>query len=219
MDMAKTLLSIRSAARGEASTLLSTAVANEMMTPSGLGSVDRDFGLGLWVAGKSDTFRYGHAGVHNGFRHLCVLFHETGSGAVVLTNGARGNHLIDEVFATIAEVGQWPGRVYHSCRKDPHRISTAALQNVCGEYRILQRNVGALMSLSGDSVAISRVDRGLVMRSSAMGDEYFLAETDSVFGNTDSWLGLRFQLSERNRATGLAVTSRSRDVAWAERVG
>ena len=219
MDIAKALLSIRAAARGETSTLLSTAGANEMMTPSGLGSVDHDFGLGLWVAGKSDTFRYGHAGVHTGFRHLCMLFHETGSGAVVLTNGARGNHLIDEVFATLAEVGQWPGRVYRSCRKDPHRISTSALQNVCGEYRVGHRRAEVLMSLSGDILSISRANRGLVMRSAAMGDEYFIAETDTVFGNVDSWLGLRFELSEHNQATGLVVTSRSRDVAWAERVG
>lgn len=58
-----------------------------------------------------------------------------------------------------------------------------------------------------------------MMRSSAMGDEYFLAETDTVFGNIDSWLGLRFELSENNQPTGLVVTSRSRDVTLADRVG
>lgn len=217
LDMARILLSVRGAARGETTPLLSAAVANEMVTPSQLGSVDGDFGLGLWVAGTSDTFRYGHAGVHVGFRHLCMLFHEAGSGAVVLTNGARGNHLIDDVFATLAEVGQWPGRVYHSCRKNPHRISTPALVNVCGEYRIVQRNVGALMGLTG-AVSISRCDRGLVMRSAAMGDEYLIAQTDTVFGSADSWLGLRFELDQNHQATGLTVTSRSRDVAWAERI-
>ena len=219
IDMAKLLLSIRRAVRGESSNLLSTPVANEMVTPTGLGSVNHDFGLGLWVAGASNTFRYGHAGVHVGFRHLCMLFHETGSGAVVLTNGARGNHLIDEVFATLAEAGQWPGQTYRSCRKVPHRPSATALQKVCGEYRIVQRKPGALMSLPGTCVSISRTDDGLVMRSRVMCDEYFMAQTDTVFGSIDSWLGLRFELGEQERATGLVVTSRSKDVAWAERVG
>ncbi len=219
MDMARLLLSIRRAARGESSKVLSTTIANEMVTPTGLGSVNHDFGLGLWVAGESNTLRYGHAGVHVGFRHLCMLFHETGSGAVVLTNGARGNHLIDEVFATLAEAGQWPGEVYRSCRKVPHPISMTALQNVCGEYQIVGRKPGALMSLPGTCVSISQTDGGLVMRSTVMGDEYFMAQTDTVFGSIDSWLGLRFELGDHKRATGLVVTSRSKDVAWAERIG
>lgn len=73
------------------------------------------------------------------------------------------------------------------------------------------------MGLTG-AVSISRCDRGLVMRSAAMGDEYLIAQTDTVFGSADSWLGLRFELDQNHQATGLTVTSRSRDVAWAERI-
>jgi hypothetical protein len=172
----------------------------------------------VWVAGAGETRRYGHAGVHVGFRHLGILFHEAGSGAVVLTNGARGNHLIDEVLATLAEVAPWPGRVYRSCRKRAHRISTSALQNLCGEYQVVPKNIGVLTGLAGSSVFISRCDSGLVMRSSAMGEEYFIAETDAVFGSIDSWLGLRFE-PHAHAPTGVVVTSRSRDVAWAARLG
>jgi CubicO group peptidase (beta-lactamase class C family) len=219
-DVARALLAVHGASVGSSTSLFSKPIATQMLTPSGFGSSKGDYGLGVWLSGRPKDRRFGHAGANPGFRHLCMLFTEHGSGVVVLTNGARGNHLIDDVFATLSEAADWPAQAYRTCRKKYCRLPNEALERFGGEYQIVSTTSAALSAFRSaqDRIVISRVDGGVMVTSTAMCDEYFLPQSANVFGNVDNWLGLRFEVDASGRVADVVLTLRSKDTARAERV-
>jgi hypothetical protein len=87
---------------GRDTSVLSQATAIRMLTP-GLG----ERGLGLTVRGASPHRRFLHRGVNDGFISLMIMF-ENGDGAVIMTNGDRGEELIGEIMRSIATEYDWP---------------------------------------------------------------------------------------------------------------
>jgi CubicO group peptidase (beta-lactamase class C family) len=101
-DLAKFLLEIAKARRGE-SAVLSKALALEMTTPQ-----KSDYGLGLGLTGQGREAGFGHGGSNEGFRCQMTAFFEGGRGAVVMTNGDQGGFIADEVLRAISREYGWP---------------------------------------------------------------------------------------------------------------
>ena len=101
-DLARFDLALLDAWAGRASPVLSQSMTQQMLTP-GLS----DYGLGLIVKGSAPRRRFSHGGVNKGFVSSMVVY-ETGDGAVVMTNGARGGQLADEIMRGIATEYHWP---------------------------------------------------------------------------------------------------------------
>ncbi len=102
-DYARLLIAFRESWLGE-SEFLSQPLAQDLMTEVPPGN----FGLGPILEGEGPTRNYSHGGANNSYKALFMVFLESGDGAVVFTNGTRGQLLIDEVMAALAATEGWP---------------------------------------------------------------------------------------------------------------
>ena len=64
-------------------------------------------GIGLILGGHTSRKLFAHSGGNVGYRCILVAY-EDGEGAVVMTNGDRGDELTEQVIRAVAHVYGWP---------------------------------------------------------------------------------------------------------------
>lgn len=77
--------------------ILSEGTARMMLHAQSGGPV----GIGFWIE-EGRSLRFFHAGDNEGFKCLLTGEVEAGSGMVLLTNGQRGDELIEEVVRRVS---------------------------------------------------------------------------------------------------------------------
>lgn len=102
-DLARFLLAVGHARRGEPGGLLNMSTATEMLT-----RVPRGGGLGFGISGSGESERYRHSGGNAGFSCFMVAFTKVGRGVVVMTNSDNGTSLIEELLSAISRQYNWP---------------------------------------------------------------------------------------------------------------
>jgi CubicO group peptidase (beta-lactamase class C family) len=127
-DLAKFLLEIEKARRGE-SAVLSKAPAMEMTTPQKPG-----YGLGLSLDGKDKEVSFGHGGSNEGFKCQMTAFIEGGRGAVVMTNGDLGGFVAAEILRAVSREYGWPS--FMPDEKKVVAVDSAALAALEGRYEL-----------------------------------------------------------------------------------
>jgi CubicO group peptidase (beta-lactamase class C family) len=80
-------------------------LAIDMMTPVSPGS----FGLGPRLAGEGAARIFHHAGANDSYKAYIEGNLATGDGLVVVTNGANGDVLADEIRNAVSDALSWPG--------------------------------------------------------------------------------------------------------------
>ncbi|MGE3284440.1 MAG: serine hydrolase domain-containing protein [Alphaproteobacteria bacterium] len=103
-DMAKLLVDIGQACRGEGGTLLSHEMALAMLTRQNGGS----YGLGAAVAGAGDNLALMKRGQNIGHQPYLLIFPHTGQGMVVMTGSDNGTTLSAALIRRAAAVYGWP---------------------------------------------------------------------------------------------------------------
>jgi CubicO group peptidase (beta-lactamase class C family) len=103
-DMARLIIEISRAARGERSLLMGTRAAGEMLTLQNHGP----YGLGLRIAGAGEVFAVEKRGQNPGYQSYLLMFPQTGNGIVAMTNSDNGSTLIAALIRRAAEVYGWP---------------------------------------------------------------------------------------------------------------
>lgn len=101
-DLGRFALAIQRAYAGEAATILTQAMVQQMLT-AGMNN----HGLGPGIS--EDGLYFGHGGANEGFRCKFMAFTEGGKGIVVMTNSDNGGELAQEIIVSIAEGYGWPG--------------------------------------------------------------------------------------------------------------
>jgi CubicO group peptidase (beta-lactamase class C family) len=101
-DLARFLLGVRGAARGDRSGWLSTAMARAMLTPDA-----PPYALGLSATPVDTDVFAQHGGSNAGFRCFAFIYATAGYGMVVMTNGDRGGVLMNELMAAVAREYGW----------------------------------------------------------------------------------------------------------------
>jgi CubicO group peptidase (beta-lactamase class C family) len=101
-DLARFLIGVRAAARGERRDWLSQRMARAMMSPD-----VPPYGLGLSAVPVADDVVARHGGANAGFRCLAWIYRDAGHGIVVMTNGDRGTTVTDELMGAIAREYGW----------------------------------------------------------------------------------------------------------------
>jgi CubicO group peptidase (beta-lactamase class C family) len=104
-DIARLLIAVARGVRGEGRTLLSPAMASQLMT-RGLG----DWGLGVSLGPPEKARRFGHTGHNVGFVSEYVMYPDSCRGAVVMTNADQGGWLATEILRAIGDAYDWPDR-------------------------------------------------------------------------------------------------------------
>ncbi|MXR69886.1 serine hydrolase domain-containing protein [Shewanella insulae] len=102
-DLAKFMIALGKAYRGEDETLLSQQSARTMLT-----RVPGAGGTGIGIDGEADAFRFRHSGGNAGYTCYAVSFANSGRGFVVMTNSDNGFQLIHEISRAVSEVYGWP---------------------------------------------------------------------------------------------------------------
>jgi CubicO group peptidase (beta-lactamase class C family) len=102
-DLARFAVEVQQSVQGRSSRVLSRAMAQEMVTPVGVG----DYGVGLAVFKRGEGWYFGHSGGNWGF--LCdLLAHRLkGYGVAVMTNGESGGRFIGEIESRVASAYHW----------------------------------------------------------------------------------------------------------------
>ena len=103
-DLAKFVMGVQSAFAGASDAKLSKGMVHEMVA-----SRLNHRGVMFAEGGSSAEPYFYHSGEDAGFLSEIVGYEHKGEGAVVLTNGARGYDLIQEILRSIAREYRWSG--------------------------------------------------------------------------------------------------------------
>lgn len=123
-DLAKVVIELETGGH-----VLKPATQREMLT-----KVLGNYGLGLSLAETGGQKSFSHGGANEGFRCEMFGYLTGGRGAVVMTNGDRGDPLAQEVMRSIAIEYGWPD--YLPEEKSIAPVSEAILGSYAGAYHL-----------------------------------------------------------------------------------
>ncbi len=103
-DLAKLLIAVARAYRGEDNRLLDRAMARTMLAPQNGGP----YGLGAALAGSGSGLVVMKRGQNVGYQGYMLIFPETGQGMVVMTGSDNGTTLATALLRRAAHIFHWP---------------------------------------------------------------------------------------------------------------
>jgi CubicO group peptidase (beta-lactamase class C family) len=98
-DLARIAIAVSKTRAGKSKSVLSQAMARQMLTPQSEG-----FGLGFQLEGGD---RFGHGGVNEGFQSTLIAFADSGSGVAMMANSDNGMLLFERLAASLAAEYGW----------------------------------------------------------------------------------------------------------------
>jgi CubicO group peptidase (beta-lactamase class C family) len=139
-----------------------------------------NYGLGISLGETAGRKGFGHGGANEGFRCMMFGYLDGSSGAVVMTNGDRGDSLANEILHSISAEYGWVD--YKTRERTAVRVAPEILREYAGRY-VLR---------SGLEVVISVKDGRLI--ASALGEtvEFFAESPVSFFALESDIPDLRF---------------------------
>jgi len=172
-ELARWAIDLSEAWTGRSRKRLSPAMAREMLSPQ-----QPPFGLGIYLEGKDESFAFRHAGSNAGFRALLVMYPAAGKGAIIMTDGDRGDAPISEVMTSIATAYRWPSRV--QAEREAVPLSDAQLVGLVGRYSLPPASSGTPVFFD-----VSREGGQLFAELQGLGSypksELYAADADSFF--------------------------------------
>jgi CubicO group peptidase (beta-lactamase class C family) len=146
-DLARFLVEIQRALRGDEDALISKETAEAMITPV-MGPATP----GFFLRSRDGEVYLQFAGANRGFRCAMMAHLDHGYGAVVMTNSDSGDALMKEVMRAVAKTSAWKGYLPEEIR--PVSLSNAELDALSGRYRIGPDQVATLTR--GEGVLLHR---------------------------------------------------------------
>jgi len=104
-DLAKFVLGVRAAWKGQSGALLTRDMAQQMLTPQDGGQ----YGLGVVIRGSGRTLSFAHDGVNAGFESRLIAYPETGQGAVIMVDRNGAAPMLKEMIELLRAEYHWPG--------------------------------------------------------------------------------------------------------------
>jgi CubicO group peptidase (beta-lactamase class C family) len=143
-DLAKYLIEVQRSLVGQSNHVLNSAMTNAMLTPG-----KNHWGLGVEVGGSDAKPYFTHGGSNEGFQSLFVAYEKDGNGAVVMTNGAGGLEIADEVMRSIAVEYDWPD--FQPAVRTLAKVDRNVLERYVGTY-IATPTFSVAYTLEGDQL-------------------------------------------------------------------
>lgn len=127
-DLGRWLIGLQRAYRAQPA-FLSPRAARQMLAP-GLNH----YAFGVFVSGEGAAKRLMHEGGNAGFKSKYVMFLDSGSGVVLLTDSDNGRYLNNELTKAVATVMGWPGFAPREMRRAP--LDEQAMARHVGRYTV-----------------------------------------------------------------------------------
>ncbi|MDX1495169.1 MAG: DUF3500 domain-containing protein, partial [Longimicrobiales bacterium] len=126
-DLARFVLEVQRALRGDADRAISRASAMEMTSPVGVGP----YGVGFSVRSLGEGWYFGHGGSNWGFRATILGHRAKGYGYAIMTNASQGSAVAGEIARRIQRAYGWdsmaePVARGYGSREDVVRMTDAA---------------------------------------------------------------------------------------------
>jgi len=205
-DLARLVLALGASYRAQGG-FLPQELAVDMMTAVSPGP----FGLGPRLAGEGAARIFHHAGANDSYKAYIEGNLATGDGLVIVTNGANGDVLGDEIRNAVSDALSWPGD--WSVQTGP--IATAGLiESFTGGYKRRadqNRKLAGILDtvFSAESLEIARSAEGLQMMAKGK-SRALIAVTSNRFVVPDAYipagtLQLSFDRGADRSVKGLTV--------------
>jgi CubicO group peptidase (beta-lactamase class C family) len=188
-DLARWGSAILAALDGGTGGPLSPAMARRMLEP---GLNHHGLGPGVGPGGRW----FGHGGSNEGFRCQLVVFRD-GRGAAVMTNSDRGDALVAEILATLADEYGWPD--WRAVEKTAIPVTPAAVRSLVGRYRV----DGAAVEL----ILTAEDGRLYAEAASVLPRSELLAESATTFFTRNEGISFIFA-KDGETVTGVTVMGR-----------
>lgn len=193
-DLARLVLDVQASFRGDRGHVLSPETTRNMLAPQ----ITPSQGIGWRLGGTGSNAYFEHSGDTDGYACVVVGFLHRGQGAVVMTNGAAGGDLAQEILRGIAREYGWGEYVPVVKRAVP--VSGTQLARVIGRYALdIAPNVFIDVSASGDSVYVTVTQPGGTQRG------YVLAESPTHFFEVESGIEITFPAEAGDLSSSLFV--------------
>lgn len=102
-DLAKFLIEVQKSLLGQSNRVLTQSMAQEMVTPVGVGP----FAVGFQIGNYGEGWYFGHGGSNWGFQCDMLAHRVKGYGVVIMTNADSGPPLIQELRQRIQQEYKW----------------------------------------------------------------------------------------------------------------
>lgn len=188
-DLARVIVEVQRAQAGRSGTILSRDMTSTMLT-RGLG----EYGLGFFVEKLDATTSFSHSGGTEGFRSQVYGYTRSGQGAVVMTNSANGEALIDEILCSIAAEYGWPE--FHVVEKTALAADAVANRSMAGDYRLL--DLPAQVIAEGEHLYFQSALFG-------PGRMELFSESPTGYFMTAQDMSIRFELADDGEASGFSL--------------
>jgi CubicO group peptidase (beta-lactamase class C family) len=187
-DVARFAMEVQKALAGTSTQVLGKDMTAEMLKPGGLNGR----GLGPQLSGSTGNPGFEHDGANEGFRSLFFAYNR-GDGVVIMTNGAQGLTLANEIRRAVALEYGWPDFLPKA--RPTVALSPEALDRHVGHYRINPRSV----------TVIVRRGNQLFERRPGNPNRALFPESDGTFFVTDAEAQIVFEQVGDGRPTALSL--------------
>lgn len=199
-DLARFAIEVERSARGESNRVLSRTMAQEMLTPVGVGSNS----LGFSLSKRGEGWYFSHGGGNWGFASNLIMHKVKGYGLAIMTN-VGGGPLREEVLRRTGRAYAWDSEATPVPRgydppvtTPPVSVPTDVLARYPGRY------------IGGYREVTVQLENGVLRSSTGDGWTPLVALSDTEFlsGN----IRVRFVVDAAGSATGLLVRISGREV-------
>ncbi len=138
-DLARFMIEVERSASGQSNRVLSRALAQEMLSPVGVG----DYAVGFAIQEIGQGWYFAHGGSNWGFRGTIIAHKVKGYGLAILTNGDQGGAVANELGRRIQRVYEWdsfaepaPRGYRPPVERTEITVAESVLRGYVGEYQL-----------------------------------------------------------------------------------
>jgi CubicO group peptidase (beta-lactamase class C family) len=193
-DLARFALGIDAALAGKSRSVISQAMAQQMVTKQ----IEND-GLGVFVEGEGQTLEFSHGGANEGFQCILVAFARTGQGAAIMTNSDIGGRLNSEILRAISHEYGWPD--HKPEERTIIKVDPASFRDYVGRFQLAPDFI----------MTITQEGDHLFAQASGQPKAEIFAESDSEFFPKVSDAQITFVRDGQGRVTELILHQGGQD--------